>query len=123
MSRTCFPPNAALRAAAWCALTLAAGSALAQPPQVDGTGWRLVRKYCSNCHEVQPHPSGLRSGVDGAPAFAALALDPVKGTPDHLRSVLAGRHSSMPPHHFSDADVNGLLGYFQALRTQPVPAR
>jgi len=116
MSRPIPFRKTALRGLAVLALSLAAGAAAAQPPPANASGWRLVRKYCSNCHEVRPHPAGRRSGADGAPNFAALAADPVKGTADHLRSVLGGPHSSMPPHQFSEEEVDGVIQYFQDLR-------
>jgi mono/diheme cytochrome c family protein len=100
----------------------AGGSSLAQvvDPQAD-PGRRLVRKYCSDCHDVSPHPTAARRGADGAPGFAALAGDPVKGTTAHLKSVLGGPHSSMPPHQFSGAEVDGITGYFRSLSPEPKP--
>ncbi|WP_029919702.1 c-type cytochrome [Nevskia soli] len=105
-----------IRTSALLGLTAMAFSAQAQPGSADGLGWRLVRKYCSNCHEVRPHPKSQHYAADGAPSFAALAADPVKGRPEHLRSILSGPHSSMPPHEFSAEDVDALILYFQALQ-------
>lgn len=110
-------PRSSLPLAAFVLCALATGAALAQPADTDSSlGRRLVRKYCSNCHDVVPHPTGQRRGADGAPGFAALAADPVKGSPAHIKSVLGGPHSAMPPHKFSDAEVDGVIGYFHNLK-------
>ncbi|MBL6751247.1 MAG: c-type cytochrome [Nevskia sp.] len=93
-----------------------AAAATAQPAAAgDSLGRRLVRKYCATCHEVAPHPTGARRGADGAPGFAALATDPVKGDPGHLKALLGGPHSEMPPHRFSDAEVQAIVAYIRGL--------
>lgn len=93
-----------------------AAAAMAQPADAPGSlGRQLARKYCSACHDIAPHPGGVRRGADGAPGFAALAADPVKGKPAHLKALLGGPHSEMPPHRFSDAEVQAIVGYIRSL--------
>ncbi|MDE0854735.1 MAG: cytochrome c [Nevskia sp.] len=110
-----FSAKGLFRSGVVLAIAATAGAACASAPDADGWGWRLVRKYCSECHEVRPNPAS-HAGADGAPSFAHLALDPFKGSPAHLRSVLGGPHSSMPPHQFSDGDVDAIVRYFQAVK-------
>lgn len=120
MVRHLFSAKALLRSGVVLTAVAMTGAASADSSDADGWGWRLVRKYCSECHEVRPNPAS-HAGADGAPSFAHLAVDPFKGSPAHLRSVLGGPHSSMPPHQFSDSDVDAIVRYFQAVKAVARP--
>jgi mono/diheme cytochrome c family protein len=76
------------------------------------SGRTVAERWCAQCHVL---PGG-QAGSDAAPSLTTLAKSP-RWTDDALRGFLAQPHPPMPPHTFSNADIETLIAYMARLRT------
>lgn len=83
--------------------------------QGDATaGLEVGRRWCANCHVVEP---GQRSGSDSVPTFASIAARP-NLTPESLKAFLRAPHtaSKMTDFHLSQTDIDNAVAYLRSLR-------
>jgi mono/diheme cytochrome c family protein len=74
-------------------------------------GKATAERWCTSCHTV----SSSRGGSDTAPNFVSIAQ---MRDDNYLRGVLAEPHPPMPPIALSRYQIDDLVAYFGALRTQ-----
>lgn len=92
--------------------TLAASAADTPDP---ANGLKLARRWCAECHVVEPGQTKAQADV---PAFAALAVDPLKSD-DYLANVLTApekAHSRMQNLTLSRVEIMDLAAYIKSLR-------
>jgi mono/diheme cytochrome c family protein len=96
--------------------TLAAGGllltsvSLAFAQDDPAVGLALARQWCNTCHLVEPDGEG----VDAAPAFEAVANDPMM-TPERLRGWLTAPHPVMPDLNLTRDEIAALATYIESL--------
>ncbi|WP_407049221.1 c-type cytochrome [Methyloraptor flagellatus] len=94
-------------------LELVAAEAAEVPDPANGL--RLARRWCAACHVVEP--SQTAAAAD-APAFAALAADPLRAE-DAIANILAApakAHSKMQDLALSRLEIGDLVAYIKSLR-------
>jgi mono/diheme cytochrome c family protein len=98
-----FVPTSGVLLVASCGLAHASGD--------PAKGKATAERWCTSCHTVSPS----RGGGDAAPNFVSIAQ---MRDDDYLRGVLAEPHPPMPPIALSRYQIDDLVAYFGALRTQ-----
>ena len=88
---------------------LSAGPAAASDPVA---GRALAGDLCSNCHLVAEEQAG--SVIDGVPAFAVLARDPVM-TDRALRAFVGDPHPPMPQITLTSTEIEAIVAYIRSL--------
>ena len=98
------------RAAAFIAVLLAAGPAVAQDVMA---GQKIAETWCSNCHAVTATPQTRSS--DGISSFASVAAMP-STTEMSLAAFLTTPHGRMPNFTLSRAEIADVSAYIVGLR-------
>lgn len=96
-------------------LLLAAAPLAAAVSDVEA-GHDLARRWCAQCHMVEP-PGTVHGATvtDAAPPFAAMARDPAYTTA-RLRGWLSAPHPPMPDPGLTRREIDLVLGYLTSLR-------
>ena len=105
--------NACVSIAAMC-VTLAAGSAVAQPAAGDAKrGSELSESFCVNCHSVKAAPSGPVS-------TDVLSFPSIANRPGVTAEALAGRiiipHPAMPGVQLTVRELRDIIAYILSLK-------
>lgn len=90
------------------------------PPADDAgaaRGYAIFRRDCIRCHAI--NREGGRVGPDLNVPRSIIEYRPVAQLREYIRLPQSFRYGAMPPHpHLTDPDLDGLIAYFQAMRTR-----
>lgn len=92
------------------AMSMSAGTALAQDERERRVGEALARDLCSECHIVTETQRGPI--LDGVPSFPDLARS--GRTDAQLRAWLTDPHPPMPPMPLSEREIASVIAYIRS---------
>ena len=80
-------------------------------------GYDLFRRECFSCHSI--NGEGGTVGPELNVPRSIVEYRPVDQLKDFIRDPRSFRHTSMPAHpHLSDADLDALVAYFDAMKSR-----
>ena len=78
------------------------------------TGYALFQESCASCHAI--NGQGGKIGPDLNVPRSIVEYRPIEKIKSYVRDPEATRYTSMPAHpDLSDADLDTLIAYFQAM--------
>ena len=94
---------------------LSAPAAVAQSEGDADAGLLLAKRWCVNCHMVDPDQKS--ASANGAPTFAAVAHMP-STTAMSLRVFLQSQHDRMPDLHLTNTEIGDVTAYILSLKNK-----